>query len=140
MTRSERCQCMKAAVVKTVTRDSDNKGKTFWACRSRECSFFAWTMDAPKNWLEQAQEKKTKKSGCQCKQGPRRRQTVKEGKNKGRWFLSCEKCDFFQWDSPTLAQPTVPEEKPRTRSDFTVTVPVDWDWKIPYVPMYNPTN
>ena len=130
----ELCQCMKPAVKKTVTKESDNKGRTFWSCRSRGCAFFQWTTDLPKNWFQEAQEKKrAKKPGCQCKQGPRRVETKKAGANKGRWFLSCESCNFFQWDSPVvvLAAADTPET-PWTLPvpDYTITIPDGWDFNI----------
>jgi hypothetical protein len=131
------------------------------------CNFFEWIEEAPTNWLTAASKKKAKieNAGCHCKKGPRRMQTTKEGVNKGRWFLSCTPCnDFFQWDSPVVDQPAAETEEkyekdykeepkqsadlPETTGDkvergegkyaMTITVPDDWEWNAPYVPMWYP--
>ena len=129
----EMCDCMKPAIKRTVTKDSDNKGRTFWSCQSRGCSYFQWGLDRPKNWLQLAQDKAREKqkkrlklAGCQCKQGPRRAETKKAGPNQGRWFLSCALCDFFQWESPVVARALLgeTEEAPRVlpAPDYTITI------------------
>ncbi|KAK7005830.1 DNA topoisomerase 3 [Favolaschia claudopus] len=41
-----RCKCNAPAVQRTVTKESETKGKKFWTCESRGCTFFAW-VDGP---------------------------------------------------------------------------------------------
>ena len=129
----EMCDCMKPVIKRTVTKDSGNKGRTFWSCQSRGCSYFQWGLDRRKNWLQLAQDKarekqkkRVKVAGCHCKQGPRRMETLKAGPNEGRWFLSCRPCDFFQWDSPVVVRALLEEtaEAPRALPvpDYTITI------------------
>ena len=107
------CLCAMPVVKRTSRKENANKGRTFWACPARMgegCGFFEWTDDAPKNWLTMEHEKRVRieNASCQCKAVPRRRQTTKEGVNKGRWFLSCTKCNkFLGWDSPVVEQAVV---------------------------------
>ena len=87
---------------------------------------------------------KAETAGCHCKGGARRQQTQKEGANKGRWFLACKDCDFFQWDGPVVEQPTLVtaevELPTPPKSDlamtYTVTIPDDLDWNAPYRAMH----
>ena len=116
------CLCAKPVVKKTARMENANKGRTFWSCPARMgegCGFFEWTDDAPKNWLTMAHEKKARadKAGCQCKQGPVRRQSMKENANKGRWYLSCTPCNFFQWDSPVVEQPAAETETKKEKAE-----------------------
>ena len=132
------CGCAVGPTKLEVKKAGPNQGKHYWSCRT--CGLFEWIYERPKNWLESAAGKRVKaeREGCQCKSGPRRQQTQKEGVNKGRWFLSCHDCDFFQWDGPAVAQPITAEVQPPAppKSDFTITLPDDWDWSAPYRAMY----
>ena len=132
------CGCAAGPTKLEVKKAGPNQGKHYWSCRT--CGLFEWIYQRPKNWLESAAAKRVKAetAGCHCKSGPRRQQTQKEGANKGRWFLACNDCDFFQWDSPVVEQPIAAEVQPPAppKSDFTITVPHDWDWSIPYRAMY----
>ena len=116
------CLCAKPVVKKTARMENANKGRTFWSCPVRMgegCGFFEWTDDAPKNWLTMAHEKKarTDNAGCHCKPGPARRQSTRENVNKGRWYLSCTPCDFFQWDSPVVEQPAAGTEAKKEKDE-----------------------
>ena len=132
------CGCAIGPTKLEVKKAGPNQGKSYWSCRN--CGLFEWIYERPKNWLEAAAAKRVKaeREGCHCKGGPRRQQTQKEGANKGRWFLSCHDCDFFQWDGPAVAQPITAEVQPPAppKSDYTITVPDDWDWNARYCAMY----
>lgn len=133
------CGCAIGPTKLEVKKAGPNQGKHYWACRT--CGLFEWIYERPKNWLESAAVKRVKAetAGCHCKGGPKRVQTQKDGENKGRWFLSCRDCDFFQWDGPVVAQPITAEVKlpsPQPKSDYTITIPDDWDFEQPYRAMY----
>ena len=132
------CGCAVRPTKLEVKKTGPNQGKHYWSCRT--CGLFEWIYKRPKNWLEAAAVKrvKTETAGCQCKGGPRRQQTQKEGANKGRWFLSCRDFDFFQWDGLALEQPITAEVQlpAPPKSDYTITVPDDWDWNARYCAMY----
>lgn len=36
------CLCGKSALLLTVTKDSENKGKKFYACPDKKCNYFKW--------------------------------------------------------------------------------------------------
>ena len=132
------CACAVGPKKCEVKKDGPTHGKSFWSCRT--CGLFEWIPERPKNWLESAAAKRVKaeREGCHCKGGPRRQQTQKEGANKGRYFLSCRDCDFFQWDGPALEQPITAEVQlpAPPKSDYTITIPDDWDFEQPYRAMY----
>ena len=41
-TASVNCKCNVGAAVKTSNKDNANKGRSFFTCRSKKCSFFKW--------------------------------------------------------------------------------------------------
>ena len=129
------CGCAVGPTKLEVKKTGPNQGKHYWSCRT--CGLFEWIYERPKNWLESAAAKRVKAetAGCHCKGGPRRQQTQKEGVNKGRYFLACKDCDFFQWDGPVVAEVQLPAPP---KSDYTITVPCDWDWNARYHAMYEP--
>ena len=132
------CGCALGPTKLEVKKAGPNQGKHYWSCRT--CGLFEWIYERHKNWLESASAKRVKAetAGCHCKSGPRRQQTQKEGANKGRWFLSCHDCDFFQWDGQVVVQPITAEVQlpAPPKSDFTITIPDDWDWNTRYCAMY----
>ena len=139
------CGCVVGPKKLIVKKAGPNQGKSYWSCRA--CNLFEWIHERPKNWLESFSAKRVKAetAGCHCKGGARRQQTQKEGKNKGRWFLSCRDCDFFEWDGPVvaevqLAQPITAEVQLAVlpKSDYTITVPDEWDWNARYCAIYEP--
>ncbi|XP_020500742.2 endonuclease 8-like 3 isoform X1 [Labrus bergylta] len=79
------------AVLRTVHKDGDNKGRTFYSCslpRETKCDFFEWA-DTHFPF---------------CHHGKRclMRTVLKLGPNNGRNFYTCsfqkgKQCDFFQW-------------------------------------------
>ena len=134
------CGCAVGPTKLEVKKAGPNQGKHYWSCRT--CGLFEWIYERPKNWLESASVKRVKAetAGCHCKGGPRRQQTQKDGVNKGRHFLACKDCDFFQWDGPVVEQPitTAVELPARPKSDYTITVPENWDWNARYCAIYEP--
>jgi hypothetical protein len=45
-TASVNCKCNVGAAVKTSNKDNANKGRSFFTCRSKKCSFFKWVEGA----------------------------------------------------------------------------------------------
>ena len=131
------CGCAVGPKKLEVKKDGPNKGNNYLSC-----GLFEWRYQRPKNWFESATAKrlKTGTEGCHCKGGPRRQQTQKEGANKFRWFLACKDCDFFQWDGPVVEQPITAEVQLAVlpKSDYTITVPDEWDWNARYCAIYEP--
>ena len=136
------CGCAAGPTKLEVKKAGPNQGKHYWSCRT--CGLFEWIYERPKNWLESAAVKRVKAdtAGCHCKGGPRRFQTQKEGANKDRWFLACKDCDYFAWDSSVVEQPTLVATKVQRptppKSDYTITIPDDWDWNARYCAIYEP--
>ena len=45
------CKCNEEGILKTVSKESDNKGRKFWSCRKSEparCEFFEWDDEPPR--------------------------------------------------------------------------------------------
>ncbi|KAJ7899090.1 hypothetical protein B0H13DRAFT_1718273 [Mycena leptocephala] len=121
-----RCNCNAPAVQRTVTKESESKGKKFWTCETRGCSFFKWVEDpAPvasgsrsipaKRSYSGLQDSGVEEGGpgrrCKCDLTAVQRTVVKDGPNKGRKFWKCPnvqgaECGMFEWD----------DEPPRTNN------------------------
>eukprot|EP00759_Apiculatamorpha_spiralis_P016034 PhF_6_TR2243/c0_g1_i4/m.3822/K14440/SMARCAL1, HARP; SWI/SNF-related matrix-associated actin-dependent regulator of chromatin subfamily A-like protein 1 len=43
------CNCRVPAAIRTVMKDSPNKGQQFWTCKSSKCKFFVWHQGPPVN-------------------------------------------------------------------------------------------
>jgi DNA topoisomerase III len=39
---ARKCKCNEESILLTVTKESANKGRKFWSCRSARCGFFEW--------------------------------------------------------------------------------------------------
>lgn len=114
------CDCGVPALVRTVQRETNNKGRQFYICgHESTCEFWQWVDDAPPRPVRSvapASRSRTlpaapfgnadEEDDKQCKCDPPARaawRTVnKEGPNKGRNFYACRKpqgsqCDFFEW-------------------------------------------
>ncbi|KAJ6498951.1 hypothetical protein C8R45DRAFT_864161, partial [Mycena sanguinolenta] len=111
-----RCNCNAPAVQRTVTRESETKGKKFWTCETRGCTFFSWVDDAPvasgsraipakRSYSEQQDSgdggRPVRK--CKCNLTAVQRTVRKEGANQGRIFWKCPnvqgaECGTFEWD------------------------------------------
>ncbi|SCV72038.1 BQ2448_4732 [Microbotryum intermedium] len=111
------CDCGDPSVKKTVTKQSANTGRKFWACRlgMPGCGFFAWADEtgAPRAATASPQRKRlfagpsdsrspvrprlassngqdgAEGQRCNCNLTPVERTVTKEGPNTGRQFLMC---------------------------------------------------
>ncbi|KAJ7772745.1 DNA topoisomerase [Mycena maculata] len=107
-----RCNCNAPAVQRTVTRESESKGKKFWTCETRGCQFFKWVED-PGSIASGSGSRtipaKRAYSGvrplrkCRCEMTAVQKTVVKESPNQGRKFWKCPnvqgaECGFFEWD------------------------------------------
>ncbi|KAI0697280.1 DNA topoisomerase [Cytidiella melzeri] len=127
-TTEVQCDCKVPAGMRTVQKDSNNKGRQFYTCgKNAACAFFQW-VDEPvagpsrpsiplpsrartlpsaptTSTADNSQEKL-----CQCEPPSRAafREVMKEGSNKGRHFYACRKpqgsqCNFFEWADAEVA-------------------------------------
>ncbi|KAL3895782.1 MAG: hypothetical protein SGCHY_004492 [Lobulomycetales sp.] len=120
------CDCNQAAVQRTVRKDGQNQGRSFFACgNSGSCDFFQWADEKASQSPRKKQripEDTMQGSDCVCDCNvPAALKTVrKEGPNEGRMFHSCGRsgaCNFFQWqDEPptTRTRGAALEVKDRT--------------------------
>lgn len=89
------CKCGVDAILLEVRKESPNKGKKFYTCKSRACDFF--------QWQEQQDIQTNRNIGqlvqCSCGKNAAFFEVRKEGPNKGRKFFTCKErtCDFFKW-------------------------------------------
>ncbi|XP_028400889.1 DNA topoisomerase 3-alpha-like [Dendronephthya gigantea] len=113
------CSCNERAGLRTVRKEGVNKGREFYTCEKRECSFFLWADDAPdqnENGFSQATDRMPNSRKrpfqavnetqnemlCQCRQPAVLRTVRKDGPNQNRQFYCCSKpsgqqCRFFEW-------------------------------------------
>ncbi|XP_043513149.1 DNA topoisomerase 3-alpha [Frieseomelitta varia] len=122
------CKCHENAIQLTVRKEGPNHGRLFYRCakpQGSNCDFFLWASDS----AQQMQNNVNRNSNsmlnaststgssahgnsyrgvsnndvkCHCNQIAVRRIVQKDGPNKGRPFLTCNKsinesCKFFQW-------------------------------------------
>ncbi|KAJ7451735.1 DNA topoisomerase [Mycena galericulata] len=120
MNEDVRCNCNAPAVQRTVTKESESKGKKFWTCETRSCPFFKWVEDpGPVASGSGSRTIPTKRSysgrqdsddgggmsirKCKCDLTAVQKTVVKESPNQGRKFWKCPnaagaECGFFEWD------------------------------------------
>ena len=53
-----RCSCGVEAVKATVTRDTANKGRSYWHCGSRKCGMFGWVDGGAGSWQKRGKSLK----------------------------------------------------------------------------------
>lgn len=125
-----KCDCQAPAGMRTVQKDTGNKGRQFYTCgKDGACSFFQW-VDEPVASSSRAPTLPSRSrtlptapttSGnhvdpddkvCQCDPPARAafREVQKDGPNKGRHFYACRKpqgsqCGFFEWADEGDAPP-----------------------------------
>ena len=137
------CNCCERAIIRTVRKEGDNKGREFFTCEKRACDFFLWadegnsgnqTNHNQENYGMVNNRKRTYHAAntdevlCQCRQQAVVRTVKKVGPNQHRQFYCCPKpsgqsCKFFEWldgERPTQAlqparnaQNRMPGRKPR---------------------------
>ncbi|KAI6656592.1 DNA topoisomerase 3-alpha [Oopsacas minuta] len=112
------CQCELSAKVLTVTKESPNKGRTFYKCpkpRGQECEFFQWDdedqINAATNNISFSYDGNSQGILCLCGRSATLFTVKKDSVNKGRQFYTCPKpkiqrCDYFQWadEDVTIAE------------------------------------
>lgn len=108
-----RCRCLQpqAAIQLEVKKEGPTKGKRFFKCpkpRDQQCNFFQWLDQVPGQMAGQAATGRL----CMCGQTAMKHQVMKEGPNKGRYFLKCPSGSclrFFEWlDEPPRSWPKRP--------------------------------
>lgn len=95
------CDCGKPAVVRTVSKEGPNKGRTFYSCASgaqERCQFFIWKdIDGPHG--NHGGDEPVLRCACGLIAV---KDAAKSGSNSGRSFYRCSKqvkrCTFFQWE------------------------------------------
>ncbi|KAG8969678.1 DNA topoisomerase [Tulasnella sp. 419] len=118
------CRCGVQAVERTVTRESQNKGRKFWKCGNGDaCDFFEW-FDGPsgksdggigdmnksipaKRNASSALNSAVPTKRCKCDLTAVSRTVMKEGPTQGKMFWTCPnsqnaRCGFFEWDEPSV--------------------------------------
>ncbi|KAJ7130833.1 hypothetical protein C8R43DRAFT_1025125 [Mycena crocata] len=130
MDEDVRCNCNAPAVQRTVTKESESKGRKFWTCELKGCQFFKWVDDPPIPSGSGSRSIPAKRSypgqqdsgdggpirKCKCELTAVQKIVVKESANQGRKFWKCPnaqgaECGFFEWD----------DEAPRTNSGGTAS-------------------
>lgn len=111
------CQCQLPAVLRTVYKEGNNKGKKFFGCSKgmqSGCDFFKWSDEDsgnsagglgtdffPVNGSGGFAQDEGSHPNCNCGTSARRNTVRKEGPNTGRIFFACPRtngeCKFFQW-------------------------------------------
>lgn len=97
------CDCGKAAVVRTVSKEGPNKGRTFYSCASgaqERCQFFIWKdHDNAQTLNHHGRDEQVLRCACGLIAV---KDAAKSGANAGRSFYRCSKqvkrCTFFQWE------------------------------------------
>ena len=157
-TENAGCHCKQSPVRRQSTKEGVNEGRWYLSCTP--CNFFQW--DSPV--VEQpAAETETKKEKDE-KEEPEREASPETG-----FSIDSPGYDFFK-AHPTIQYTrlmcaaaggcanlvSVPfeqrrfnvfkeaaeekVEKDEGKYAMTITVPDDWDWNAPYVPMYDPDS
>ncbi|KAI0339862.1 prokaryotic type I DNA topoisomerase [Trametopsis cervina] len=141
------CDCQVPAVIRTVQRETNNKGRQFYTCsQDGSCGFFQW-LDEPRAAPAPPPRSRTMPSAsslnvadlsaektCSCEPPARAafREVIKDGPNKGRHFYTCRKpqgsqCGFFEWaDEGEGAQPPPPPPANNDRTCFKCGQPGHW--------------
>lgn len=123
------CNCNKTAVVRTVRKESANKGRNFYSCEVKGCDFFLWEDNNPGNSQQinvhtPNRRKRTFEAAnqklCQCRNAVVVRTVLKPGPNKDRQFYTCSKppgqsCNFFEWVDGTNSQQNPHSSKRQSR-------------------------
>ena len=103
------CACRVASRQRTVAKDGPNKGRPYYSCFRRQCSFFVWGDNEPGTLggagVPTPARAQPVLNGppCRCGQPSVQLTVRKEGANQGRLFYKCGRqqgqgqCDFFQW-------------------------------------------
>ncbi|XP_060067173.1 DNA topoisomerase 3-alpha-like [Ylistrum balloti] len=115
------CSCGEDALLLTVRKEGPNTGRQFYKCGSSKCNFFLWADETPNDddgggghslynrststpyrGNPPPPAANTEDNKCNCGNLPKKLSVQKEGPNKGRQFLACNKprgegCNFFQW-------------------------------------------
>ena len=115
------CLCGHPSVQRTVQKESQNKGRVFFACGGysagrNQCTYFQW---ADESFLSAEEQQQMRQPPpylptaplCLCREQSVPTCVRKSGPNEGRWFFKCPKlmqkeCDFFAWaDEPPPLEP-----------------------------------
>lgn len=101
------CLCNAKAVLLTVRKDGENKGRKFYKCDKKSCDFFLWAAEGGETDTTRARNHAVVAAPgdvlCNCREPAVRRVVGKDGVNKGRPFWCCHlprgagNCGFFQW-------------------------------------------